>query len=257
MITKVGDDPFGGYIRGALAEFGVDAALRRHRPVAAHAAGVLRDPPARRLPAALLPRAERARPAARGRRARRGGGRARAALLGDRHRAVGRAEPRDHAGGAHVARRRADGRRPRLAADVLGAEERARDAADREAVARDGRGRQPRGGRRRASGSGEPLERRGGCSTLGPRARRSSSSARAACSPRRRRAALDRAADRGRGRQRPRRGRRVRRRALPRAARRLGRRADVRYANAAGALVASRLGCADDMPTAAEVEALL
>ena len=31
----------------------------------------------------------------------------------------------------------------------------------------------------------------------------------------------------------------------------------VRYANAAGAVVASRLGCADDMPTAADVEALL
>jgi 5-dehydro-2-deoxygluconokinase len=31
----------------------------------------------------------------------------------------------------------------------------------------------------------------------------------------------------------------------------------IRFANAAGALVASRLGCADDMPTADEVEALL
>ena len=31
----------------------------------------------------------------------------------------------------------------------------------------------------------------------------------------------------------------------------------LRFANAAGALVASRLGCADDMPTAAEVEELL
>ena len=31
----------------------------------------------------------------------------------------------------------------------------------------------------------------------------------------------------------------------------------IRFANAAGALVASRLGCADDMPTAADVEALL
>jgi len=31
----------------------------------------------------------------------------------------------------------------------------------------------------------------------------------------------------------------------------------IRFANAAGALVASRLGCADDMPTEAEVEALL
>ena len=31
----------------------------------------------------------------------------------------------------------------------------------------------------------------------------------------------------------------------------------VRFANAAGAIVASRLSCADAMPTAAEVEALL
>jgi 5-dehydro-2-deoxygluconokinase len=31
----------------------------------------------------------------------------------------------------------------------------------------------------------------------------------------------------------------------------------IRFANAAGALVASRLGCADDMPTSAEVDALL
>ena len=31
----------------------------------------------------------------------------------------------------------------------------------------------------------------------------------------------------------------------------------IRFANAAGALVASRLGCADDMPTATEVEELL
>jgi 5-dehydro-2-deoxygluconokinase len=31
----------------------------------------------------------------------------------------------------------------------------------------------------------------------------------------------------------------------------------LRFANAAGALVASRLGCADDMPTVDEVEALL
>jgi 5-dehydro-2-deoxygluconokinase len=31
----------------------------------------------------------------------------------------------------------------------------------------------------------------------------------------------------------------------------------LRYANAAGALVASRLGCADDMPAAAEIEAML
>ena len=37
VITKVGDDPFGPYIRSALRGFGVDDALRRHAPVAAHA----------------------------------------------------------------------------------------------------------------------------------------------------------------------------------------------------------------------------
>ena len=31
----------------------------------------------------------------------------------------------------------------------------------------------------------------------------------------------------------------------------------IRFANAAGALVAGRLGCADDMPTAEEIEELL
>jgi 5-dehydro-2-deoxygluconokinase len=31
----------------------------------------------------------------------------------------------------------------------------------------------------------------------------------------------------------------------------------IRFANAAGALVAGRLGCADDMPTAEEIEAVL
>ena len=31
----------------------------------------------------------------------------------------------------------------------------------------------------------------------------------------------------------------------------------LRFANAAGALVASRLGCADDMPTVDEIEVLL
>ena len=60
------------------------------------------------------------------------------------------------------------------------------------------------------------------------------------------------------GRERARRRRRVRRRALSRAlSRRWELERTLRFANAAGALVASRLGCADDMPTAAEVDALL
>ena len=53
-------------------------------------------------------------------------------------------------------------------------------------------------------------------------------------------------------------GRRVRRRAVPRPAGRLGRSsASLRFANAAGAIVAARLACSDAMPTTAEVEALL
>ena len=62
VITKVGDDPFGQYVRDALHGFGVDDRSRRHAPDAAHAGRLLRDLPARRLPAALLPRAEGARP---------------------------------------------------------------------------------------------------------------------------------------------------------------------------------------------------
>ena len=65
VITKVGDDPFGGYIRGALREFGVDDRFVGTDPFAADAAGVLRDPPAGRLPAALLPPALGPRSAAR------------------------------------------------------------------------------------------------------------------------------------------------------------------------------------------------
>ena len=70
VITKVGDDPFGPYVRDALRGFGVDAALGRHAPDAAHAGRLLRDLPARRLPAALLPRADGAGHDARDRRAR-------------------------------------------------------------------------------------------------------------------------------------------------------------------------------------------
>ena len=121
VITKVGDDPFGPYVRGALRGFGVDDALGRHAPDAAHAGRLLRDPPARRLPAALLPRAEGAGHDARGRRARPRRDPRGARVLDDRHRAVGRAEPRGDAGRARGARRRRrDHRpRPRPPADVL------------------------------------------------------------------------------------------------------------------------------------------
>ena len=61
VITKVGDDPFGPYVAQRAARVRGRRRVRRHAPVAAHAGRVLRDPPARRLPAALLPRADRRR----------------------------------------------------------------------------------------------------------------------------------------------------------------------------------------------------
>ena len=51
--------------------------------------------------------------------------------------------------------------------------------------------------------------------------------------------------------------RRLRRRALPRTAVRLGHRALVRAGNAAGAIVAARLMCADDMPFQEDLDAVL
>ena len=61
MITRTGADPFGEYLHDALKGFGVDD--RYVTPVAglADPGGVLRDLPARRLPALLLPRARRRR----------------------------------------------------------------------------------------------------------------------------------------------------------------------------------------------------
>ena len=62
----------------------------------------------------------------------------------------------------------------------------------------------------------------------------------------------------GRGRLRPRRRRRLRRRPRPRPAVRLGPgHGSPSYANAAGAIVASRLACADAMPTLDELDALV
>ena len=182
VITKVGDDPFGPYVRDALRGFGVDAALGRHPSDAAHAGRLLRDLPARRLPAAVLPRADRAGHDARDRRARPRRDPRRARVLDDGHRAVGRAEPRGDAGGARGAATAADAitvhdldHRPMFWSDdadagALGA---------RGAVARHGRGRQPRRGRGRgrharpARGVGRAARARraGGDRQAGPRRR--------------------------------------------------------------------------------------
>ena len=127
----------------------------------------------------------------------------------------------------------------------------------REALrARDRRRRQPRGGLRRRR---RPRAGRGGGGAAGARPgpgdRQAGPEGRAGALGHR---ALRRAPGGDRGGERPRSGRRLRRRALPRPARRSGTlERTIRFANAAGALVAGRLGCADDMPTAEEIEELL
>ena len=62
VISRTGDDPFGDYCHQALRGFGVDD--RWVTPVARlpDAGHLLRDLPARRLPAVLLPAAQGARP---------------------------------------------------------------------------------------------------------------------------------------------------------------------------------------------------
>ena len=120
MITKVGDDPFGPYVRARAARVRRRRPLGRHAPDAAHAGRVLRDLPARRLPAAVLPRAAGAGHDARAGRARPRRDPRRARVLDDRDRSVGRAEPRGDARRARRPRRRHHDPRPRPPADVLG-----------------------------------------------------------------------------------------------------------------------------------------
>ena len=130
-------------------------------------------------------------------------------------------------------------------------------ARDRRAVVqRHGRGRQPRGVRDRGRHGGSRL---GGRALLDRAARDRRREAGGRRRPRRdrRRSPRDPAAARGGG-VRTRRRRRVRRSALPRAARRAQAPFEaVELANAAGAIVASRLLCADAMPTEPEVRELL
>ena len=70
VITRTGDDPFGRFVHQALRGFGVDDRFVTAVAGPADAGDVLRDLPARRLPAVLLPAAHRARPADPRRRAR-------------------------------------------------------------------------------------------------------------------------------------------------------------------------------------------
>ena len=68
VITKVGDDPFGGYIRGALGEFGVDARFVGTDPALRTPLAFCEIHPPDDFPLLFYRRAERARSAARARR---------------------------------------------------------------------------------------------------------------------------------------------------------------------------------------------
>ena len=172
VVTKVGADGFGDYVRSCARRVRRRCVVRRHRPDAAHAAGLLRDPPARRLPAPLLSPADGARPAARRRRPGGCAGRGRAAPLGDRHRAQrGAVAVGDARGPAASRRPRAHRARPRLPPDALA---RGSDAVlPRGGVARDGARRQSRG-----------VGRAGREPPATGRARRSRSAGRRACAAR-------------------------------------------------------------------------
>ena len=183
MITRTGDDPFGRFVHRALREFGVDdrfvTAVRR----AADAGDVLRDLPARRLPAVLLPLPDRAGPGDRAGGARPASDPRRRGLLV--HRSPGC--PPSRAASAHFAAlaRPAAGAgahrpRPGLPADVLGRPGRGARAGRPGARARHRRGRQPRGVRGRgrrdrpAAGRRRPAGPRGASSRWSSRARRAS-----------------------------------------------------------------------------------
>ena len=67
VVTKVGADGFGDYVRRALDGFGVDAAYVGTHPTLRTPLAFCEIHPPRRLPAPLLPRADGARPHARDR----------------------------------------------------------------------------------------------------------------------------------------------------------------------------------------------
>ena len=100
VITRTGADPFGEFLHDALQGFGVDDRYVTAVPDLPTPGDLLRDLPAGRLPAVLLPPPERAGHADQRRRARPRRDPRRQDLLGDRHRPVRGAQPRGHAGGA-------------------------------------------------------------------------------------------------------------------------------------------------------------
>ena len=184
VITKVGDDPFGPVRARRAARLRRRRPLGRHAPDAAHAGRLLRDLPARRLPAALLPRAEGAGHDAR---ARTSSTSTRSARRGSSGRPARACRP------SRAARRRS--RRWRRATEAAGSpcttsttgrcsgptSDEAGRVGARGARARDGRGRQPRRGRgrgRHARPGRRPPRR---CSSSAWSSR-SSSAGRRACS---------------------------------------------------------------------------
>ena len=140
LITRVGDEHMGRFIREQCAREGVDVAGIRHRSGEAHLARPSRHPRRKDLPAYLLSRQLRRQRARRKRhrsglyRKRQGGAGQRHAFLAPKHRR------RPAEGDAHRARRRPQGRvRHRLSAQTYGgspAMERAKSATSSRATSR-------------------------------------------------------------------------------------------------------------------------
>ena len=179
------------------------------------------------------------------------------AVLGHGDRAVRRAEPsRASRGLAGPRPGAADRARPGLPAGVLGLAGTGPRAGPGRAPPRHrGRG-QPGGGGHRGRHAGRAGRGRGAAGggrgtrggQAGPGGGIRADQGRGGRDP----------ADPGRGGQRDRCGRRVRRRAVPRPAGRAGRWTRIiRFANAAGAIVTTKLECSSAMPTTAEVEDFL
>ena len=122
LISGVGADPFGTFVRNELADLGVDNSLRDDPRRVPDAGDVLRDLPAGQLPALLLPSPQRAGPPDPPRRDRRRR-RARSAKL---YWSTVTGLSEEPSRSAHFAawearaRARTHGARPRLPADVLG-----------------------------------------------------------------------------------------------------------------------------------------
>ena len=225
VITRTGEDPFGRFLHQALRGYGVDDRYVTPGQGPAHAGDVLRDLPAGRLPAVLLPPAQGARPGDHAERAgpRRHQGRRR--VLGHRHRPVRGAEPHRHPGRPRSEKRKRHHRPgPGLPPDVLAVPRGGQALGAAGPAARDRRGGQPRRVRHRgrragpAEGGAESCTKPGSSWPSSSRAPRASSPAKTQHHHRGTPGA-------GRRHERPRRRRRVRRGAVPRAAGRLGHRA--------------------------------